>query len=142
MIQGGQRDGRSDADPLRAVGRLERHQVHRRADAVCREVVLGQPHGVIAGIVHRVDALQRPLVHGVERDSALGPAEELEDSDLHVATISAATGMLCAEGKTKMLIEPSLRSDLLAGQVAIVTGGSRGIGGGTSTMLAANGRAW
>ena len=38
-----------------------------------------------------------------------------------------------------MLIEPSLRSDLLAGQVAIVTGGSRGIGGGTSTMLAANG---
>jgi 3-oxoacyl-[acyl-carrier protein] reductase len=38
-----------------------------------------------------------------------------------------------------MLIEPTLRSDLLAGQVAIVTGGSRGIGGGTSTMLAANG---
>ena len=38
-----------------------------------------------------------------------------------------------------MLVEPTLRSDLLAGQVAIVTGGSRGIGGGTSTMLAANG---
>ena len=38
-----------------------------------------------------------------------------------------------------MLIEPTLRSDLLAGQVAIVTGGSRGIGGATSTMLAANG---
>jgi 3-oxoacyl-[acyl-carrier protein] reductase len=40
-----------------------------------------------------------------------------------------------------MLIEPTLRSDLLAGQVAIVTGGSRGIGGATSTMLAANGGA-
>jgi 3-oxoacyl-[acyl-carrier protein] reductase len=38
-----------------------------------------------------------------------------------------------------MLIEPTLRSELLAGQVAIVTGGSRGIGGATTTMLAANG---
>jgi 3-oxoacyl-[acyl-carrier protein] reductase len=38
-----------------------------------------------------------------------------------------------------MLIEPTLRSNLLAGQIAIVTGGSRGIGGATSTMLAANG---
>jgi len=38
-----------------------------------------------------------------------------------------------------MLIEPTLRSDLLAGRVAIVTGGSRGIGGATATMLAANG---
>jgi 3-oxoacyl-[acyl-carrier protein] reductase len=38
-----------------------------------------------------------------------------------------------------MLITPSLRTDLLAGQVAIVTGGSRGIGGATATMLAANG---
>ncbi|WP_336087365.1 SDR family NAD(P)-dependent oxidoreductase [Nocardia sp. SSK8] len=38
-----------------------------------------------------------------------------------------------------MLIEPTLRSSLLAGQVAIVTGGSRGIGGATAAMLAANG---
>jgi 3-oxoacyl-[acyl-carrier protein] reductase len=38
-----------------------------------------------------------------------------------------------------VLIEPTLRSDLLAGQVAIVTGGARGIGGATATMLAANG---
>jgi 3-oxoacyl-[acyl-carrier protein] reductase len=38
-----------------------------------------------------------------------------------------------------MLIEPTLRSDLLAGRVAIVTGGARGIGGATATMLAANG---
>jgi 3-oxoacyl-[acyl-carrier protein] reductase len=38
-----------------------------------------------------------------------------------------------------MLIEPTLRSDLLAGQVAIITGGSRGIGGAAATMLAANG---
>jgi 3-oxoacyl-[acyl-carrier protein] reductase len=38
-----------------------------------------------------------------------------------------------------MLIEPTLRSDLLADRVAIVTGGSRGIGGATATMLAANG---
>ena len=38
-----------------------------------------------------------------------------------------------------MLIEPTLRSDLLAGRVAVVTGGSRGIGGATVTMLAANG---
>jgi len=39
----------------------------------------------------------------------------------------------------KVLIEPRLKSDLLKGQVAIVTGGSRGIGGATSEMLAANG---
>lgn len=39
----------------------------------------------------------------------------------------------------KMLIEPRLKSDLLKGQVAIITGGSRGIGGATSEMLAANG---
>jgi 3-oxoacyl-[acyl-carrier protein] reductase len=38
-----------------------------------------------------------------------------------------------------MLIEPTLRSNLLKGQVAVVTGGSRGIGGATSTLLAANG---
>ena len=38
-----------------------------------------------------------------------------------------------------MLIEPTLRSTLLAGRVAIVTGGARGIGGATATMLAANG---
>jgi 3-oxoacyl-[acyl-carrier protein] reductase len=38
-----------------------------------------------------------------------------------------------------VLIEPTLRSELLAGRVAIVTGGSRGIGGASATMLAANG---
>lgn len=38
-----------------------------------------------------------------------------------------------------MVIEPTLRSTLLDGQVAIVTGGSRGIGGATSALLAANG---
>jgi 3-oxoacyl-[acyl-carrier protein] reductase len=38
-----------------------------------------------------------------------------------------------------VLIEPTLRSELLAGRVAIVTGGARGIGGATATMLAANG---
>lgn len=38
-----------------------------------------------------------------------------------------------------MLIEPTLRSTLLEGQVAIVTGGARGIGGATATLLAANG---
>ncbi len=38
-----------------------------------------------------------------------------------------------------MLTQPRLQSDLLKDQVAIVTGGSRGIGGATSEMLAANG---
>ncbi|WP_419840170.1 SDR family NAD(P)-dependent oxidoreductase [Candidatus Poriferisodalis sp.] len=38
-----------------------------------------------------------------------------------------------------MLIEPALRSDLLRGRTAVVTGGSRGIGGATAAMLAANG---
>jgi 3-oxoacyl-[acyl-carrier protein] reductase len=43
------------------------------------------------------------------------------------------------EGSMSMLIEPTLRSELLAGQVAIVTGGSRGIGGAAAATLAANG---
>jgi 3-oxoacyl-[acyl-carrier protein] reductase len=38
-----------------------------------------------------------------------------------------------------MLIEPRLRTDILTDHVAIVTGGARGIGGATATMLAANG---
>jgi 3-oxoacyl-[acyl-carrier protein] reductase len=38
-----------------------------------------------------------------------------------------------------VLIEPTLRSDLLSDRVAIVTGGSRGIGGATAATLAANG---
>lgn len=38
-----------------------------------------------------------------------------------------------------LLVEPTLRTELLDGQTAIVTGGSRGIGGATATMLAANG---
>lgn len=38
-----------------------------------------------------------------------------------------------------MLIQPRLQSDLLNNQVAIITGGSRGIGGATSEMLATNG---
>ncbi|MFE5283721.1 SDR family NAD(P)-dependent oxidoreductase [Nocardia sp. NPDC056611] len=37
------------------------------------------------------------------------------------------------------MLTPSFESGLLDGQVAIVTGGSRGIGGATSTLLAANG---
>lgn len=38
-----------------------------------------------------------------------------------------------------VLIEPTLKSTLLEGKVAIVTGGSRGIGGATATTLVANG---
>ncbi|MEV6072079.1 SDR family oxidoreductase [Nocardia sp. NPDC052001] len=38
-----------------------------------------------------------------------------------------------------MFVEPTLTSSLLDGQVAIVTGGSRGIGGATAIQLAANG---
>lgn len=38
-----------------------------------------------------------------------------------------------------LLIEPTMRSEMLAGHTAIVTGGSRGIGGATATTLAANG---
>jgi 3-oxoacyl-[acyl-carrier protein] reductase len=40
---------------------------------------------------------------------------------------------------TVMIIQPALRSELLAGRTAIVTGGARGIGGATSITLAANG---
>jgi 3-oxoacyl-[acyl-carrier protein] reductase len=43
------------------------------------------------------------------------------------------------EGSMSLIIEPTLRSELLAGQAAIVTGGSRGIGGAVAITLAANG---
>src|SRR4051812_130456 len=63
--------------------RLQRHQVHRWAHAVGREVMLGQPDGVVAGLVHHADPLQRPSVHLLERYAPLGPTEELQDPHFH-----------------------------------------------------------
>ena len=92
VVEGGQRHGRADADPPGAVRRLQRHQVDRRADAVGREVVLCQPHGVVARLVHRHDPLHRPLVHRVQRHASLRPTEELEHPDLHGPIVRTATG--------------------------------------------------
>jgi 3-oxoacyl-[acyl-carrier protein] reductase len=43
------------------------------------------------------------------------------------------------EGTLTMLFTPTLQSDLLAGRVAVVTGGAQGIGRATAETLAANG---
>ena len=51
------------------------------------EVVLSEPDAVVAGLVHDVDAVEGAVVDGWQGDSASGPAEELEDAELHPAVV-------------------------------------------------------
>jgi hypothetical protein len=83
MVEGSEGDAGSDAEVPGAGGDMRRHHVHGGADAVAREVVLGEPDGVIAGPVHDLDSSERPLVDVLERHAAVTPAEELQDADLH-----------------------------------------------------------
>src|ERR1700680_5043549 len=45
--------------------------------------MFGQPDRVVAGLVHDLDTLERAFVHSGQRYAALGPTEELKDSDFH-----------------------------------------------------------
>ena len=83
MVEGGQRNRRPDAQVARAVRDVHAHDMHRGADAVAGEVVLGEPDGVVAGPVHDVDALEGAVVDGRELHAPFGPAEELQHPDLH-----------------------------------------------------------
>ena len=49
--------------------------------------MLGEPDAVVAGFLHDVDAVEGALVDGGQGDSASGPAEELEDAELHLAVV-------------------------------------------------------
>ena len=75
--------GGADAKPLCAGGDVRPHDVHRGADAEGMEVVLGEPHGVVARPIHDLDALECALVDGLDGDAPLRPAEELKNADLH-----------------------------------------------------------
>jgi hypothetical protein len=68
---------------LRLAGHVHAHQMHRGADAIAREVVLGEPHGIVACFVHDRDALHGPCVDGRQWDAPLWPTEELENSKFH-----------------------------------------------------------
>jgi hypothetical protein len=82
IVEGRERHGEADPDIPRARGDVRGHDVDGRAHAVRAEVMLGQPHAVVARLVHDLDARERPLVHRGERD-APRPREELQDADLH-----------------------------------------------------------
>ena len=77
MIERGERDGRTDAQPARPGRGQHRHQVHRGAHAERGEVVLREPHRVITALIHHLDALERAAVDRGQIDAAVWPAEEL-----------------------------------------------------------------
>ena len=83
VVERGQRHRRPDPQTGRPSGDVHRHEVHGRADRVRAEVVLGQPHPVVAGAVHHLDPLEGPVVDRGQRDPTFGPGEELQHADLH-----------------------------------------------------------
>src|SRR3954452_6260163 len=85
MIERRQRHAGADAQPLCARRRHCAHQRHRRAPAEAAEMVLGEPHRVIAGAVHDLDPLERAGEDHFERHAPFRPAEELQDAELHRA---------------------------------------------------------
>src|SRR4051794_17482727 len=85
MIERRQRHAGADAQPLCARRRHCAHQMHRRAHAEAAEMVLGEPHRVVAGAVHDLDPLERAGEHRFERHAPFRPAEELQDAELHRA---------------------------------------------------------
>src|SRR5580658_180552 len=93
MIKRGERDRRSDPQPPRAGRNLQTHHVHRRTYAERMEVMFGEPHRVVAGAFHYFDSLQRALVHRLDGDAPLGPAEELKHACFHRFVLSCIRGL-------------------------------------------------
>src|SRR5262249_27950876 len=94
MVKSRQGDARTDAQMLRLAGHVHTHQMHRGADAVTREVVLGQPHGIVARFIHNRDALQSPLVDGWQWHTPLWPAKKLQNSEFHRVMVLCAWRMV------------------------------------------------
>ena len=82
IVEGGQGHGHPDPERPRARGHVAGHHVDGRTHAVGVEVVLGQPHAVVAGLVHDLDAGEGPRVDLGQRD-APRPREELEHAHFH-----------------------------------------------------------
>ena len=47
--------------------------------------MFGEPDGIIAGLVHDGESLQRRFVNRIERHGPVAPAEELQNADFHVS---------------------------------------------------------
>ena len=83
VVERRQGDAGADAEVLRPRGHMGAHEVNRRTDAERAEVVFRQPHGVVAVLLHDVDALERPVVDLIQRNPPVGPGKELENAYLH-----------------------------------------------------------
>ena len=46
-------------------------------------MMLGEPHRVVAGLVHDLEALDGAGIDGLKLDLAIRPAEELQHPDFH-----------------------------------------------------------
>ena len=51
-------------------------------------MMFGQPHRVVAGFVHDLHTLKRPLVHLAKRYATLRPAEKLEYCEFHLRLVT------------------------------------------------------
>ena len=96
MVERRQRHAGADAQPRGARRRQGAHHVHRRAHAEIAEMVLGEPHRVVAGTIHDLDAFDRAREHGREVAAPPRPAEELQDTEFTCA--SYALSLRAAEG--------------------------------------------
>ncbi len=86
MVQGGERHRRADPQVR---GRCAASSAIRWTDGqtLYVEVVLGQPHGVVAGAVHHLDALERPGVDLLERDARPGQLKNCSTPTFIGATV-------------------------------------------------------
>jgi len=57
--------------------------VDGRTDAVAAEMVLGEPDGVVAGLVHDVYSFHCTAIDRLDWEASFGPAEELQYAKFH-----------------------------------------------------------
>ena len=83
VIKRRQRHGRADAQSFGPRRRHGPHHVHRRAHGKTGKVVLGEPDGVVAGLVHDGKPLERRFVNRIEWHGPVAPPEKLQNADFH-----------------------------------------------------------
>ncbi len=59
------------------------HHVDGRTDAVAAEMVLGEPDGVVAGLVHDVYSFHCAAIDRLDWEASFGPAKELQYAKFH-----------------------------------------------------------
>ena len=73
---------------FRGVGDVHAHEVDRWTNAVGGKMMFRQPHRVVAGFVHDLYTLKRPLVHLAEWYASLWPAKKLEYCEFHLRLVT------------------------------------------------------